>query len=381
MEYRLVEKNGLNISALSFGCMRFEDDESAAEAVEKAVELGVNYFDVAPAYGGGRAEPQFALGLSQVDREKIIVTAKSSPGNGWADVGIEYNPATGFGIRTADQVRKQIDRSMEILGVDHLDVYHLWAVHGVKVFDEAIKPGGFLEGVAKAHEEGLFDHIGITGHFTSDELISFLQQFPFTLVTLPFNLLDTTRAKGVDYCREHGIGVIAMNPLGGGTFAKKSAARDKIASDLGFGSQTEAALRFLTSYPGVTTALCGITYASQAVEDDAAIAKGAISRKVSDELESRVKELYANVEHFCTACGYCGDCPQGILIPQVLEVYTNLMVPSMADVALQELADRLSENPEGLDPSLCTACKACEKLCPNHIPVSELMQAALDKWA
>lgn len=361
--------------------MRFDDDETAAQAVKTAVDLGVNYFDVAPAYGGGKAEPQLGLGLKLVDRSKVIVTAKSSPGNGGDGVGQEYLPHTGFGIRTADQARRQIERSMEIIGVDHLDAYHLWAVHGDAVFEEAMVPGGFMEGVVKAHEEGLFDHIGITGHFTSESLVSYLQRFPFSIVTLPFSALDTNRAMGVDYCREHGVTVIAMNPLAGGTFARRSPVLHRIATDLGFGSMIEAAMRYLISYPGVTSALAGMTYASQVEEDAAAVEKGVISPDLAARLQTRVSELYANVKHFCTGCGYCGECPQGIFIPQVLEVYTNLLVPSIADAALQELAERLEESTEGYDPSLCTACKACEEKCPNRLPISQMMTDAQEKWA
>ena len=75
MNYHLIERTGWQVSSLSFGCMRFADDETAAAAVKKAVELGVNYFDVAPAYGGGSAEGRLGLGLKGLPREKVIVTA------------------------------------------------------------------------------------------------------------------------------------------------------------------------------------------------------------------------------------------------------------------------------------------------------------------
>lgn len=380
MDYRLVERAGWRVSELSFGCMRFADDETAAAAVKKAVELGVNYFDVAPAYGGGTAEPRLGMGLKGLDRSKVIVTAKSSPGNGGDGVGLEYNPATGFGIRSAAQARAQIERSMEIIGVDHLDMYQLWACHGPAVFEEAIKPGGFLEGVSQAREEGLFDHIGFTGHMNSEDLIRAMDRFEFDCVTIPFQLRDMSRVRFVEYCAEHGIGVIAMNPLAGGALARPTPVLQRIATDNGLASMTEAALRYLTYYPGVTSALAGFTYADQVIEDVEALSHGALSVELAVSIAERVHELYANVQHFCTACGYCGECPQGILIPKVLEVYSNTLVPSASDEAFEMLAERLVADPTGYNPALCSVCRQCEEKCPNKLPVSDLMSKAAEVW-
>lgn len=380
MDYRLIERTGWNVSALSFGCMRFADDETAAVAVKKAVELGVNYFDVAPAYGGGTAERRLGLGLRGLPREQVIVTAKSSPGNGGTGVGESYSPETGFGIRSEQQARTQIERSLEIIGVDHLDMYHLWACHGDAVFEEAIKPGGFLAGVAKARDEGLFDYIGFTGHMDSEALIRCLQRFDFDCITIPFQLRDMSRVKVVEYCAEHGLGVIAMNPLAGGALTRPSPVLQRIATDNGLASLTEAALRYLAYYPGVTSALAGFTYAFQVEEDVAALAPGALPTGLPEVLYDRVHELYANVQHFCSACGYCGECPQGVLIPRVLEIYSNTLVPSVADEAFELLAQRLAADPTGYDPARCVACGQCEAKCPNKLPVAELMGKAAQVW-
>lgn len=380
MNHNLIGRTGWQVSNLSFGCMRFADDETAAAAVKRAFELGVNYFDVAPAYGGGTAEGRLGLGLKGLPREKIIVTAKSSPGNGGTEVGEKYSPETGFGIRSEAQTRTQIERSMELIGVDHLDMYHLWACHGEAVFEEAIKPGGFLDTVSKARDEGLFDYIGYTGHLDSESLIRCLERFEFDCITIPFQLRDMSRTKVVEYCAERGIGVIAMNPLGGGALTRPSPVLQRIATENGLASMTEAALRYLAYYPGVTSALAGFTYASQVEEDVAAVGNGALPDGLPQTIYDRVHELYANVEHFCSACGYCGECPQGVLIPRVLEIYSNALVPSASDEAFAMLAEQLAQNPQGYDPALCIACGQCEGKCPNKLPISELMGKASQVW-
>lgn len=380
MDYRPFGKTNLKLSALSFGCMRFADDDSAAGAIRKAIELGINYFDVAPAYCYCTSERRLAAGLKGADLSKLIITAKSSPGDGGEGVGQKHRPDIGFGINTADQARAEIERSMKIIGVDHLAVYHLWAIHHDRIFDEAMKPGGFLEGVRRAQSEGLCDYVGLTTHMPADNIIGYLKRFDFDMVTMPFHLRDTSRAKAVEYCAERGVGVIAMNSLAGGALAKPAQPLQALATGVGCATMTEAALRYLLGYPGVTTALVGFTYASQVEEDAAYAARGGLSAEARRLIECRVQELYANVKHFCSACGYCGECPEGILIPKVLEVYSNLLVPSAADSAMEELLKRLSEDAQGYDPSLCAACGQCEPKCPNNLPISELMAAAKEKW-
>lgn len=379
MRYQLVPKTGWDVSKLSFGCMRFKDEETAAEAVRKAIELGVNYFDVAPAYGGGTAEPFLGKGIEGL-RDKAIITAKSSPGNGGDGLG-DYNPKAGFGIRTADEARKQIERSMEIIGVDHLDMYQLWAVHSEAVFQEAIKPGGFMDGVLEAHEEGLFDYIGMTTHGESDDIIHYLKDSPceFDMVTMPFHPRNAGRGKAIDYCAERGIGVVAMNPLAGGLLGRPAAVFQKVAGEFGLDSMVEASLRFVAGFDGITTALNGITLAEHAIQGAAAVEKGPLPEDVARRLKERLGEVLENVDagRLCTACGYCGECPEGIAIPEVLGLCIGLLIPSAAGAARAEIA----EHAPGHDPSACTACKQCEEKCPNGIPVSEMMAAAAEVWA
>jgi len=382
MKYQRVPKTGWDVSKLSFGCMRFKDHDTAVAAVRKAIELGVNYFDVAPAYGGGNAEPFLADGIKGL-RDKAIITAKSSPGNG-GDGLCDCNPQAGFGIRTADEARRQIERSMKILGVDHLDMYQFWACHSDAVFAEGVKPGGFMDGVLKARDEGLFDYIGITTHSESDAIIRYLKESPyeFDMVTLPFHVLAATRTKAIEYCAERGIGVVAMNPLGGGRLGRPAVVFQKLARQLGLKSMTEGALRFAAGFDGVTTALNGITFAEQAVEGAAAVDRGPLSADAAARLKAGMEEIhkFVNPAHFCTDCGYCGECPEGLVIPTVLGLYTDLLVPSSAESAYAAIQKRRAAGEAGLDPAACTACKMCEGKCPNHIPVSQLMAAAVERW-
>lgn len=381
MEYHEVGKTGWKVSALSFGCMRFQDADSAGEAVRKAIELGVNYFDVAPAYCKGHSESWLGSAIRGL-RDKLFITAKSSPGNGGAQLG-EYDPENGFGIRTADQARRQIERSMKLLGVDHLDMYQFWANHSEDVFADGIKPGGFLEGVLKAKEEGLFDFIGMTTHSRSAEIIHFIQDSPyeFDMVTIPFNIACAPeRAEAVEYCRQRGIGVIAMNPLAGGRLTKAAPVQQRLAKEFGFTSLVEPSLRFAAFYPGMTGALNGITFAAQADQGAKAIANGPLPTDVQQALPKRLAEIYENVNLYriCTSCGYCEPCPRSIRIPKVLDLYVSLRVSTMREQAAEEIRQHSGET--GWNPSACDQCGRCEEKCPNNIPVRDMMAEAVKIW-
>jgi len=383
MEYRRIGKSGWDVSILSFGCMRFHDAETASAAVRRAVELGVNYFDVAPCYCNGNSEPWLGAALKGLDRSRLIITAKSSPGNG--GVGLcDYDPKGGFGIRTADEARRQIERSMELLGVDHLNMYQFWALHSENIFQEGLKKGGFLEGVLKAHEEGLFDYVGMTTHAEAAEIIHFVKDSPyeFDMVTLPFNLVNAGRMEAVEYCADRGIGVAAMNPLGGGLLARNVPLMNDLAERAGADSMAEASLRFVAYTPGMTTALNGITYAEHAEVGAAAVCAGPLGNDAEAMLTERLAEIYASVNphNLCTACGYCGQCPMGILVPKVLAAFTDMRIPSTAEAARAEVAAKLAAGEEGWDPSLCDKCRQCEEKCPNRIPVTQLMEAAVEIW-
>lgn len=375
-----VPTTGWDVSALSYGCMRFQSEETAIEAVRRAIDLGVSYFDVAPLYGGGTAEPWLGRALAG-RREGLIVTAKSSPGNGGEDL-TGYSPETGFGVRTADEARRQIDRSMSLLGVDHLDMYQLWACHSDAIFEEARRPGGFLEGVLAARDEGLLDRIGMTTHSEGPDIIRYWSEspYPFEMVTLPFHLLDSSRADAVSFLAERGVGVVAMNPLAGGRFGQPSAMLGAIARELGCESFVEAALRFVAGFPGITTALCGLTLAEQVEEGARAVGRGALTPGASEALTELTRELYASVQHLCTACGYCGECTEGILIPEVLAIYSGLLLPSMAEREQGRLAERLASGAAGYDPSRCTGCRQCEERCPSRLPIAELMGRAAEMF-
>lgn len=372
MEYLKTLINGKKIGNLSIGCMRFPSRQSAVEIIRKLVEKDVLYIDSAPCYcyqsDDENSETWVGEAIKGV-RDKVILSAKCATGDGGVGLG-EYSPSHGFSVRTADDVRRQIDRSLKKLGVDYFDIYQQWAVHSMLIYEEIFKKGGWLEGVLKAKDEGLIKHIGMTGHITNDELMTTIGSFDWEMYTLPFYALESTRAPFIQKMVEKNIPVIAMNPMAGGFLSNASGEIiEKFLKKYNLRSLAEMGLRFSTAYG--TSALCGFTDVWQVEDNLESVSKPIMSVKKAQEMQAEFLTLLNHESFKCTGCGYCMPCPENINIPEVLKNRNLYKVLGM-DAAKAHLMN-ISK------PSIltCTKCKQCEAKCPNDVKVTELFDEIL----
>ena len=145
-----------------------EVSQQVAEAsITEALEAGINHIDVAASYG----EAELRLGPMMADiRGRIFLATKT-------------------GDRTADEARRSIERSLQRLQTDRVDLLQLHAVGTVAELDACTRPGGALEAAVRAQEEGLVGAVGITGHGDSAAAthLEALRRFPFATVLTPLN--------------------------------------------------------------------------------------------------------------------------------------------------------------------------------------------------
>jgi len=365
--------NNKPLGELSIGCMRFPSREDAIKVVRKSVENGAFYLDTSPAYcyhsETENTETWVGEAIKGI-RDKVILSAKCSTGNGGDDIG-EYSPAHGFSITTADQVRKEIEQSLRRLDVDKLDCYQLWAVHSPKIFNEAFKKGGWMEGVMKAKDEGLFDHLGITGHGGSADIKTWVDAGCFEMMTVPFNIMDNSRLEGIRYALSKNMAVIAMNPLAGGFLGSPSESIAKAMTEFDIDSAFDMAFRYVTSFEGVS-ALAGMSYESQAEDNIRVFAKKGFTEKQAEEVRIKFFSMINAKEHKCTSCGYCMPCPNGINIPEVLKIRNYATVLEL-ESAKNDLKNRYTRD-DGFKVENCTECLACESKCPNAVNIVELLK-------
>lgn len=374
-KYRFANKP---LASLSVGCMRFPNREAAAEVIHAAAPHEVVYLDTSPAYCYRSEEENCETWVGaaiQGMRDKVILSAKCATGNGGNEIG-KYDPAHGFSITTADEVRKQIEQSLKRLQVERLDCYQLWAVHAPNLFDEALKPGGWMEGVLKAKEEGLFTHLGITGHGDNAEVLRWIDSGYFEMVTIPFNILDTSRLEAIHHAYAKGIAVIGMNPLVGGMLGNPSEALASQMTDLDISSAADLALRYSVSVPGVS-ALSGMTSVQEVEANVASVSKTPWTEVQNAEVKRRVDALLGSADHVCTACGYCMPCPQGLNIPEILKLRNYHGVLKL-ESASQSFAERYQYWGDSHKADKCVACASCEQKCPNSLPVSQLMTDVME---
>ena len=285
MKYRRLGRTGLDVSEIGFGgapaglanylgrwdSASEEAARSVEDAISHAVEMGINYFDTAPGYGGGLSEAMFGRAL-EPHRGRVVVATKVKVG-------------------TADEVVASVEASVKRLRVDRLDVIQF---HGTwytdAEVDSMLAPGGALEGLRKARDMGLARFIGFTTEGANGPASRLLATDEFDVVQMCYNLIfqhpyDPSRKAGLMYEAEaRGAGVVVMRPLTSGTFQRWLAGVSPEAArqvDV-----PKALLSFVLSNPLVDCAIVGMRSRAR-VDANCAIAADESARIDVDDLHDR----------------------------------------------------------------------------------------------
>ncbi len=368
MQYRPFGKTGVNISALGFGCMRLPeiqkedgtwevDQEKTDAMLRHAYDLGVNYFDTALFYCHENSEIAVGKALKPI-REQVYISTKCP---------LEL-------VKEPGDFRKTLEKSLKKLDTPYVDFYHFWGINQ-KSFDEKIVPMNLIQEALKLKEEGLIRHISFSFHDSPEALKHIIDNGPeLESVLLQYNLLDRANEEMIQYAHEKGLGVVVMGPVGGGRLAAPTELSQKLTGQTL--NTYELALRFVLGNPGVSCALSGMqTY--DMVDKNAAVAslETPMTEKEWREVGESLENLKKFSELYCTGCNYCQPCPKGIVIPRIFQAYTYLNVYGLKDVA-RNTWDRYlkDEKNPGITSDACVNCGYCERKCPQHLKVRELLK-------
>lgn len=196
---RALGRTGRRVSIVGFPGLALihQDQDPCNAAIRRAYERGVNYFDVAPAYGRGDAEIKMGVGLQALERERIFLACKTK-------------------ARDREGARQELERSLERLKTKWLDLYQLHALIQPDEVEQALGPGGAMEAILEAKKEGKVRHIGFSAHTTKAALKA-MRTFRFDTVMFPINFVEYyTRgfAKPVlELAGEQGAAVVAIKPM------------------------------------------------------------------------------------------------------------------------------------------------------------------------
>lgn len=210
MEKRQLGRTGHMSTVVIFGTAAFWeiDQETANNALDLALEAGINHIDVAPQYG--QAEERLGPWLEN-HREKFFLGCKTLE-------------------RQRDAASEELQRSLKKLHTDALELYQLHAICTFEELDEAMAAGGAIEALQDARDKGLTKYLGITGHglLAPSVFTRALEQFDFDTVMFPINPVlyanadyrrDTEKLLAI--CEERDVGVMIIKSVAKGPWGEK----------------------------------------------------------------------------------------------------------------------------------------------------------------
>lgn len=307
MRYRTIPNTDLSLSEIGFGCggnaglMLRGTRAEQIRVIARALDHGVNYFDLAPDYGDGQAETNLGIALKEIGHRPLLNSKVEIREGDLGDIG--------------QHVVNSAEASLSRLGVDYLDILQ---IHNGPITpppslqgrdykqlstEDYLRPGGAVEGIARLREAGKVRAAGFICRGDDEtDVKRLLETGIFSLINVPFTLLNPTAgmAKPADLqvqpnygnvitqAKSMGIGSAIYSPLAGGYLTDEAIAGEQhplarnkdlqataakrmrtIAREFSFlkdelsDNLAKAAIRFVLGHPGVTTVLGGFSSLEQ----------------------------------------------------------------------------------------------------------------------
>ncbi|MCW5977168.1 MAG: aldo/keto reductase [Bryobacteraceae bacterium] len=345
LAYRPLGKTGLRPTAVGFGCMITSDPT----VIEKAADLGVNYFDTARGYQNGNNEKMVGAALKSY-RKRVLISTKTH-----AD--------------TKAALLEQLETSLRELGTDYVDVWYMHAKSKPEqITDEHVSA------IETAKQEGKIRFAGVSTHSGQATLLPGLATNPHIDVILAaYNFtMDPQMTAAVAQARQAGKGVVGMKVMAGGFRRLKPG--DALYPKLQKEGAMLAALKWVLNDKNVDTTIPSITDMDQLDENLRAMREpyAAADQALLARQMEYIRPLY------CRMCGACdGRCPEGLPVSDILRHL------SYAEGYGQFRLGRESflELPESLRDVRCADCAECAIQCPNGVHIASRLARAQELFA
>ena len=358
---------------LGFGCMRLplKDGEPDYPLICRMLDTflreGFCYFDTAHGYMGGKNEEILRKCLtSRYPRDRYILTDK----------------LTGNFFEKEEDIRPLFHKQLENCGVAWFDFYLMHSQD--QALFEKFKKCRAYETALELQKEGYFKYFGISFHDKASVLERILTEYPqIQVVQLQLNYVDfddpsVESGKCLEVCRRYGKPVIVMEPVKGGSLVKLPEAAQQIFDRLG-GSNASYAIRFAAGQAGVEMVLSGMGDMAM-VEENCGFMKDFQPLNGEEQAAvAQVCEIFRGLGAIpCTACRYCTEvCPQGIAIP---EFFACLNAKKIFNSWNSKFYYEQAQLESGKSAGDCIVCGACEKVCPQHLPIRQLLMTVKEEF-
>lgn len=367
MSMKMKDFKGIKLSNMGFGAMRLPtlengeiDEEQVFRMTDYAIEHGVNYFDTAYPYHGGKSEIVMGKALKRHPRESFYLATKF-PGHqirGKYKKDSIYDPATVF----ADQLKK--------CQVDYFDFY---LMHNISdhALDTYMDPEwGIFDYFIEQKKLGKIKYLGFSTHGSIPCMAKVIEKYGEHLdfCQIQLNYLDWTLQNAMGkwkLLQDANMPIWVMEPLRGGKLANmneentaklKALRPDESIASWGY--------RWLQGIPGVTMVLSGMSDFDQMVDNVKTFSEGESLKDNELDLLFDMAEGMKNAIP-CTACRYCcAGCPKGLDIPNLLRIYNDFRYAPNLMTKLEVMGMK----PEAL-PDACIGCGKCRIACPQNIDI------------
>lgn len=383
MTTRTYQKTSEEISLLGFGCMRLPlvngasqeiDYAKACELIDYAYSHGVNYFDTAYVYHGGKSEVFLGEALKKYPRESFYLADKMP----------------GWEIRTGVEDAKRVFKTqLSRCQVDYFDFYLMHALGDRATFEKIYLDRGVLEYLDEEKSNGRIKNLGFSFHGNA-EFFEYMMKFrKWDFVQIQLNYIDWNEQNAkrlYELSEEYGVQVIIMEPVRGGSLVSLCEESVNIMKDAEpHMSIASWAIRFAATPSNVLTVLSGMTAMDHVTDNVKTIENFTPLTDADYSVLSKAVAAYINKGTIpCTGCRYCMDCPAGVDIPGVFALYNKCASGGNIPLSLKNNDDfkgkleAFKKEYAGMDdsakPHNCADCGQCAEACPQSIKIPGKMK-------
>jgi predicted aldo/keto reductase-like oxidoreductase len=330
MEKVRLGKTNLIVTKLGWGGIPIQraGEREAVSVIRAVIEMGVDLLDTARAYTN--SEHRIGLALQKMDRP-VILSSKSL-------------------VRTV-KIYNEVHESLKQMKVKKVNIYHLHGVSDFEDYEKVMAPGGAYEGLIRARDEGLVDHIGITSH-NLNVLERAIGDGYFDVIMACYSFLEPDAAQKVfSLAKEKDIGMLAMKPFSGGVM-----------------EEAGPALRFVLATVNIVP-IPGSETLGKARENWKIFTEGgSLTDKDKERIEAIKKEFN---RQFCRRCDYCQPCTEKINIQFAVGLKTIIKRFGPHVQELKWMMDLIEKARN------CSECGECLPRCPYQLPIPDMIKENL----